>query len=187
MVDPITLEVVSNRLQEISRTMEHILFHTGYSTILRESQDGSAGITDREGHVVGGSAGETIHLTPYAYTVKGILNTYRYDEMEEGDSFVVNDPPRGLSRGTAVAADEVLVAGQDHQGGGPRDPQQLSHAGDDRRRSPGPGGMHAGRRPHARPALGRIRAADRAGVVRGAPGRDGASPAGRAHNAARRR
>jgi len=97
MVDPITLEVVSNRLQEISRTMEHILFHTGYSTILRESQDGSAGITDREGNVVAGAAGETIHLTPYVYHVKGVLRNYRYDEMEEGDTFVVNDPYQGGS------------------------------------------------------------------------------------------
>lgn len=97
MVDPITLEVVSNRLQEISRTMEHILFHTGYSTILRESQDGSAGITDREGNVVAGSAGETIHLTPYVYTVKGVLRNYTYAEMEEGDTFVVNDPYKGGS------------------------------------------------------------------------------------------
>jgi len=113
-LDPITLEVVSNRLQEISRTMEHILFHTGYSTILRESQDGSAGITDREGNVIGGAAGETIHLTPYVYTVKGVLENYRYDEMEAGDTFVVNDPYKGGSHHVpdVAVATPVMYRGQ---------------------------------------------------------------------------
>ena len=44
MTDPVTLEVINSRLREIVSTMEHLLFHSGYSTILRESFDGSAGI-----------------------------------------------------------------------------------------------------------------------------------------------
>ena len=40
-LDPITLEIIIARLQELVATMEHLLFHSGYSTILRETQDGS--------------------------------------------------------------------------------------------------------------------------------------------------
>src|SRR5262249_13775422 len=86
------------------------------------------------------SAGETIHLTPYAYTVKGILNTYRYDEMEEGDSFVVNDPYQGGShhlpdvagatpvgyRGQVIAVCASIAHQADGGGMGPRSASPLS-------------------------------------------------------------
>ena len=42
-IDPITIEVVTSRLREIAATMEHALYHSGYSPILRESRDGTAG------------------------------------------------------------------------------------------------------------------------------------------------
>ena len=47
LLDPITLEVLQTRFAEIVSTMEHLLFHSGYSTILRESYDGSAVLTLR--------------------------------------------------------------------------------------------------------------------------------------------
>jgi hypothetical protein len=48
-LDGITLEIVGQRIAEIVATMEVLLFHSGYSTILRESHDGSATILDRDG------------------------------------------------------------------------------------------------------------------------------------------
>ena len=42
-IDPITTEVVASRLREAAATMEHALYHSGYSPILRESRDGTAG------------------------------------------------------------------------------------------------------------------------------------------------
>ena len=38
-LDPITLEIVMARFSEICATMEHVLFHSGYSTILRARTD----------------------------------------------------------------------------------------------------------------------------------------------------
>lgn len=93
-LDPITLEVINNRIREIVSTMEHLLFHGGYSTILRESFDGSAGICDREGLVVMGS-GMPLHLFPYHYSVRAVLANYAHQEMEDGDSFILTDPYRG--------------------------------------------------------------------------------------------
>src|SRR3954453_21389719 len=89
-VDPITLEIINNRLREIVSTMEHLLFHGGYSTILRESKDGSAVITDRNGCAV--YAGSQLHLTPYHYTLQSIIKQYPCETMREGDSFIANDP-----------------------------------------------------------------------------------------------
>jgi N-methylhydantoinase B len=89
--DPITLAVINNRLGEIVATMERLLFHSGYSTILRESYDGSAGITDVTGAAIL-SSGMSLHLPPYYYTVRAILNRYAVSDMHDGDSFIVNDP-----------------------------------------------------------------------------------------------
>ncbi len=115
-VDPITLEVIANRLDEIQRIMKHRLFRTGYSTILRESFDGSAGITDRRGRIVGAS-GMTTHTIPYARLIEGILAAYPVEEIREGDAFVSNDPFRGgvshtpdVAVATPVFVDGALIA-----------------------------------------------------------------------------
>jgi N-methylhydantoinase B len=93
-MDPITLEVVLNRVREIVATMEHLLFHSGYSTVLRESYDGSAGLCDRDGYTVMAS-GAPYHLFPYAYSTRGILERYPLPEMRDGDSFILTDPYAG--------------------------------------------------------------------------------------------
>ncbi|HEY8766513.1 MAG TPA: hydantoinase B/oxoprolinase family protein, partial [Dehalococcoidia bacterium] len=104
-LDPITLEVINNRIREIVATMEHLLFHGGYSTILRESFDGSAGLCDREGRVVMGS-GMPLHLFPYTYSVRAVLQNYSYDEMQDGDAFILTDPYLG---GNLHVPDLVIV------------------------------------------------------------------------------
>lgn len=89
-MDPITLEVLGYRMGEVVHTMEHLLFHSGYSPILRESYDGSATILDRNGYVVVGS-GAPYHLFPYYYTTKYIIEQFQGD-INPGDSFMANDP-----------------------------------------------------------------------------------------------
>lgn len=89
-MDPITLEVLGYRLGEVVHTMEHLLFHSGYSPILRESYDGSATILDRDGNVVVGS-GAPYHLFPYYYTAQYIIERFAGD-MKPGDSYMANDP-----------------------------------------------------------------------------------------------
>ncbi|MBI2371454.1 MAG: hydantoinase B/oxoprolinase family protein [Deltaproteobacteria bacterium] len=94
-LDPITMEVVLNRLREIAATMEHALYHSGYSPILRESQDGTAGLTDAGGRVVVVSGGLQYHSLPYYHAVQGVLARYPAGTMQEGDCFIVNDPYKG--------------------------------------------------------------------------------------------
>lgn len=95
-MDPITLEVLNNRLRETVSTMEHLLFHSGYSTVLRESYDGSAGICERDGSTVMAS-GSPYHMVAYAACVQGVLRNYALEDMREGDSYVLNDPYLGGS------------------------------------------------------------------------------------------
>lgn len=103
-IDPITLEVINHRLNEISRTMEHLLFHSGYSPILRESFDGSSCILDRDGYVITG-AGMPIHLFPYHRTVTEVIRLHGRD-MQPGDSFLANDP---FSSGVFHVPDAAII------------------------------------------------------------------------------
>ncbi len=112
-LDPITTEVVSNRLREVAATMEHALYHTGYSPILRESHDGTAGLTDADGRVVVVSGGLQYHSVPYYHAVQSMLKRFG-EAMREGDSFIVNDPYRGGNPHVpdVVAVTPVFVGGR---------------------------------------------------------------------------
>jgi N-methylhydantoinase B len=93
-LDPVTTEVVWSRIREIAATMEHALYHSGYSPILRESKDGTAGLTDPDGRVVIVGGGLQYHSLPYERAVAAVLERYPRENLRPGDSFVVNDPYR---------------------------------------------------------------------------------------------
>ena len=48
-IDAVSLEVLKASLSGIVQEMQNSLFRTGYSTIIRESQDASCAIRAREG------------------------------------------------------------------------------------------------------------------------------------------
>ena len=93
-VDPITLEVINNRVDEIVREMQHVMFRTGYSTIIRDMKDGSAGICLADGRVVGQAFRLPLHCGVFPPTIRSIRRDYPLEEIDEGDTFVVNDPYR---------------------------------------------------------------------------------------------
>jgi N-methylhydantoinase B len=93
-IDPVTTEVVASRLRETASAMEYALYHSGYSPILRESKDGTAGITDAAGRVIMISGGLQYHFTAYQQTVQAVLARYPAENLRPGDSFVANDPYR---------------------------------------------------------------------------------------------
>lgn len=93
-LDPITLEVIDNRFDEAVREMQHVLFRTGYSTIIRDSKDASAGVCLPDGRVVGQAFRLPLHAGVFPPTIAGIFEYYDREEIEPGDAFVVNDPYR---------------------------------------------------------------------------------------------
>ena len=106
-VDVITQEVIQARLDGIVREMEVAVLRTGFSTIIRESHDFSCGILDRQGRVIGQYSGLPPHLGAYPDCVKGVLQFYDMDEMEEGDCFLSNHP---YYSGVPHPMDMVVVA-----------------------------------------------------------------------------
>ena len=103
-VDPITTEVLASCLHETVATMEHALYHSGYSPILRESKDGTAGLTDKAGRVVMLSGGIQFHYTAYEQSVQAVLARYPLETLRPGDSLSATIPIRAACRTRRISA-----------------------------------------------------------------------------------
>ncbi len=111
-VDPITIEIVTGRVHEVTATMEHALYHAGYSPILRESRDGTAGITDARGRVLMIGGGLQYHSLPYEQAVACVRARFGDEGIRPGDTFVVNDPYKA---GNSHVPDFVAVTPAFHE------------------------------------------------------------------------
>src|SRR6188474_2323944 len=96
-VDPVTLQVIQARLAGIVQEMQNSLFRTGYSTIIRESQDASCAILNRQGEVVAQHVVLPLHMGAFSACAEAILKTYEIAEIHEGDAFITNHPYLGGS------------------------------------------------------------------------------------------
>ena len=105
-LDPITTEVITSRIRETTAAMAHALFHSGYSPILRESQDGTAGLTDSRGRVIMVGGGLQYHSLLYTRAVESVCAAYPIAEMRDGDSFISNDPYKA---GNSHVPDMVVI------------------------------------------------------------------------------
>jgi N-methylhydantoinase B len=112
-VDPVTTEVVASRLRETAATMEYALYHSGYSPILRESRDGSAGLTDAAGRPVLVGGGIQYHFSCYHFAVLAVLQRFPAASLKPGESFVTNDP---FKAGASHVPDTIAVTPAFHQG-----------------------------------------------------------------------
>src|ERR671925_355237 len=97
MVDPITLQVIQARLAGIVQEMQNSLFRTGYSTIIRESQDASCAILNIQGEVVAQHVVLPLHMGAFPACAAGVLKSYTASEIHEGDVFITNHPYLGGS------------------------------------------------------------------------------------------
>ena len=70
-VDPITLQVIQARLAGIVQEMQNSLFRTGYSTIIRESQDASCAILNIDGEVVAQHVVLPLHMGAFSSLCSG--------------------------------------------------------------------------------------------------------------------
>jgi N-methylhydantoinase B len=96
-VDPITLQVMQARLAGIVQEMQNSLFRTGYSTIIRESQDASCAILDTAGEVVAQHVVLPLHMGAFPACAAAILKVYSAADIHEGDAFIINHPYLGGS------------------------------------------------------------------------------------------
>jgi N-methylhydantoinase B len=95
--DPITLQVIQARLAGIVQEMQNSLFRTGYSTIIRESQDASCAILNTKGEVVAQHVVLPLHMGAFPACAAAILKTYPPSEICQGDAYIINHPYLGGS------------------------------------------------------------------------------------------
>ncbi len=91
------MQVIQARLAGIVQEMQNSLFRTGFSTIIRESQDASCAILDRQGEVVAQHVVLPLHMGAFPACAKGVLRSYSSSEIHEGDAFITNHPYLGGS------------------------------------------------------------------------------------------
>ena len=89
-MDAVTFQVIQSRLSGIVREMQDSIFRTGYSTIIRESQDASCMLLDADGNVVGEHVILPLHVAALPEVVRAVRRAF--DDIAPGDAFITNHP-----------------------------------------------------------------------------------------------
>jgi N-methylhydantoinase B len=92
-LDPITLEVLWNRLLAVVNEQQVALIRTAFSTVVRDSQDLACGVFDQRARMVAQSlTGTPGHINAMATGMKHFVRVFPPDSLREGDVLITNDP-----------------------------------------------------------------------------------------------
>lgn len=109
-MDPITIQIVRNKIASLIEEMHYHFYRSGYSSIIRESRDFSCVILDRTGRLVV-APNTFLHGAVYRHLIGNIFEVYGQgsgtDGICDGDVFVCNHPYLG---GLPHASDMAFVA-----------------------------------------------------------------------------
>src|SRR6266700_1061206 len=105
-IDPVDLEVVKASLSGIVQEMQNSLFRTGFSTIVRESQDASCALMNAKGEVVAQHVVLPLHIGAFPACCGAIIAEFG-DTIAEGDAFLINHPYEG---GSPHAPDMCVIS-----------------------------------------------------------------------------
>ncbi|MFI6345537.1 hydantoinase B/oxoprolinase family protein [Streptomyces sp. NPDC050560] len=103
--DPITFQVLRARLSGVVQEMQYALFRTGYSTIIRESQDASCALLDAAGKVIAQHVVLPLHIGAFPACASAVLTEYG-DDLAPGDAYLINHTYEG---GSPHAPDFFLI------------------------------------------------------------------------------
>src|SRR5215831_4966246 len=95
-IDAVELEVIKASLSGIVQEMQNSLFRTGFSTIVRESQDASCALMNAGGDVVAQHVVLPLHIGAFPACCAAVLAEFAGD-IAAGDAFLINDPYAGGS------------------------------------------------------------------------------------------
>lgn len=90
-IDPVTLALVQNRLDHISRQMGFVMTRTARSPIFNQSHDFSCFIADASGTLISQADGIPIHTGGGGFTVRALIDAFA-GRIEPDDIFLSNDP-----------------------------------------------------------------------------------------------
>ena len=94
-LDPITLEILWNRLIAVVNEQAAALMRTSFTTIVRESGDLSAGVFDTRGNMIAQAVtGTPGHINAMATCIHYFMDVYPASELVPGDVMITNDPQK---------------------------------------------------------------------------------------------
>ena len=93
--DPITTEVVRNKLEGIANEMQSTLFRSSFSPIVKEGLDASASLFTTDGETLAQAIALPFHLATLIPIVKKIIEEFQLDQMADKDIYIMNDPYMG--------------------------------------------------------------------------------------------
>ena len=96
IIGAVELEVLKASLSGIVQEMQNSLFRTGFSTIVRESQDASCALMNANGEVVAQHVVLPLHLGAFAACTAAVIKAFG-NEFAQGDAFLINHPYQGGS------------------------------------------------------------------------------------------
>lgn len=105
-VDPITVQILKNKVASLVDEMHYHFYRSGYSTIIRESRDFSCVILDRGGRLIVPPP-MFFHAPFYKHFVDRTLEIYGEGGLADGDVIVSNHP---YEAGVPHVSDMAFVA-----------------------------------------------------------------------------
>ena len=90
-LDPITLALVQNRLDDIAQQMGWVMLRTARSPIFSHAHDFSCFITDSLGSIVSQADGIPIHTGGGGFAIRALLKAFGSD-ISRDDVFILSDP-----------------------------------------------------------------------------------------------
>ena len=94
-LDPVTVEVVRNKLEGIANEMQLTLLKSSFSPIVKEGLDASASLFTIAGEVLAQAVAIPIHLATLIPAIARILGEFPLASMGEDDIYCMNDPYLG--------------------------------------------------------------------------------------------
>jgi len=94
-LDPVTIEVVRNKLEGIANEMESTLLRSSFSPIVKEGLDASASLFTTDGESLAQACAVPIHLATLIPIVETLLREFPLATMQDGDIYIMNDPYLG--------------------------------------------------------------------------------------------
>jgi N-methylhydantoinase B len=90
-VDPVTISVLWNRFLSITEEMGSTLRSTAFSEAVREGDDFSTGIFDRQARLIAQGNFTPGHTGSMPYLVRSMLEYYPAETLQPGDALISND------------------------------------------------------------------------------------------------
>jgi len=105
-VDPVTVEIFSKALDNITGEMGLVMMRASGSPVIAEAVDFSTFMADADGDIISYSGYITMYLGTARQAVRHVLQTVPREDIHPGDMFICNDP---FTTGNAHQVDVGVV------------------------------------------------------------------------------